>query len=59
MSVWHGFFACSVCFGDPASEMSKGARAGVLFMLIVVIFVLSAIASIAMIWAKRAKKISC
>ncbi len=50
-------FACSVCGGDPASSQTKAVLMGVLFLLGTVIFVLSAIAYTAWIWARRAKKI--
>ncbi len=47
--------ACSVCFGDPNSSMTKGAMMGVLFLLGVVLFVLGAIASVAVVWTRRAR----
>ncbi len=49
--------ACSVCFGDPNSSMTKGAMMGVFFLLGVVLFVLGAIASVAVIWARRGRKL--
>lgn len=49
--------ACSVCFSDPNSPMTKGAFWGVLFLLGVVGFVLSSVASVIVIWASRAKKL--
>ena len=49
--------ACSVCFGDPNSLLSKGAFWGVLFLIGVVGFVLASIASTIWIWARRAKKL--
>lgn len=51
------FLACSVCFGDPNSSMTKGAMMGVFFLLGVVVFVLGVIASVAVVWARRAKKL--
>lgn len=51
------FFACAVCFGDPASSQAKGAFAGALFLLATVAFVLSAIGAIAFSWSQRAKKL--
>ena len=51
------FFACSVCFGDPASFMSKGVVAGVVALLAVVVVVLGAIAFIAVSWSGRAKNL--
>ncbi len=49
--------ACSVCFGDPNSDLAKGAVRGVLFMIGVVSFVLIGIASIAGVWIVRARRI--
>ena len=50
--------ACVACFGDPNSLLSKGALAGTLLLLGVILFVLGAIASTAFTWAKRAKALS-
>jgi hypothetical protein len=50
-------WACSVCFGDPNSPLSKGAIAGVVFMVGVVSVVLLTIAFTSFIWARRAKKL--
>ena len=36
--------SCPVCFGDPSSPMTQSAKWGVLFLLVVVVCVLSAIA---------------
>jgi membrane protein implicated in regulation of membrane protease activity len=47
--------ACSVCFGDPNSAMTKGALAGVLVLLAFIVFVLAAVASVAVFWAYRAR----
>ena len=49
--------ACSVCFGNPHSPLSKGAIAGVIFLAMVVSSVLAAIAAIAFIWNKRSKRL--
>ncbi|MFP6607594.1 MAG: hypothetical protein VCC19_13570 [Myxococcota bacterium] len=49
--------ACSVCFGDPNSSMSQGARAGVLVLLGVVVSVLAGLASLIVFWARRAAKL--
>ena len=49
--------ACSVCFGDPKSLQSRGLFFGVCFLLGVVIFVLGGVASTAITWARRAKKL--
>ena len=46
--------ACSVCYGDPNSAMSKGAQAGVLVLLGVVGTVLTGVASVLIFWMRRA-----
>ena len=48
-------YACSVCFGDPKSLFSKGAIAGVLFLLSVVLLVLGGIAATILVWSRRAR----
>ncbi len=50
-------YACSVCFGDPASPLSKGAVAGVFFLLGVVVCVLCAVAWTGARWAAREKEL--
>ena len=47
--------ACAVCFGDPSSSMTKGAIAGMLSLLGVVLFVLTGIAVTGITWARRAR----
>lgn len=49
---------CSVCFGDPASPLTKGTLAGVLFLMAVVGFVLAWIGVTAWIWGRRAKRLT-
>jgi hypothetical protein len=49
--------ACPVCWGDAKSELVTGAKAGVLFLLVVVVGVLFAIAMIARSWAKRGREL--
>ena len=49
------FFACSVCFGDPNSSLTQGAKAGIVFLLVIVGMVLGAIVGIALYWAHRAR----
>jgi len=48
-------FACSVCFGDPNSPMSLGAKAGVAVLLGIVFAVLSGILGITIYWIRRAR----
>lgn len=45
--------ACSTCFGDPESPLTKGADAGIIFLLIVIGTVLSAFASLFAYWMHR------
>ena len=47
--------ACSVCFGDPNSPMTHGAKAGVVVLLGVVVAVLGGILGVAFYWIRRAK----
>ena len=51
----NALLACSVCFGDPNSDMSQGAKAGVLVLLGVITAVLGAIVFLLCFWAKRAR----
>lgn len=50
-------WACPVCFGDPNSLLTKGAKTGILFLIAVVASVLGAIFAIALSWSKRAKSL--
>ena len=50
-------WACAVCFGNPESSLSKGALAGVLILLGVVVTVLGGIAGMALFWMKRARNL--
>ena len=46
--------ACSVCYGDPASPLTKGVEAGVLVLLAVVGGVLLLLGSLLLFWMRRA-----
>ena len=46
--------ACSVCYGDPNSAITKGAQAGVLVLLGVIGVVLTGLASLLLFWMRRA-----
>jgi uncharacterized protein (DUF983 family) len=46
--------ACSVCFGDPNSDMAHGVNTGVLFLLMVIAGVLAVFAALMMSWIRRA-----
>ena len=50
--------ACPVCFGDPSSPLTQSAKWGVLFLLVVVVCVLAAIASVAVVWSRRARALA-
>ena len=49
--------ACAVCFGDPSSPLTLGAKAGVAFMLGVLVVVLGGIFAVAIFWSRRAKRV--
>ncbi len=46
--------ACSVCYGDPNSPMTKGVEAGVLVLLGCIGGVLLLLASLLLFWVRRA-----
>ena len=48
--------ACSVCFGDPDSDLTKGLNAGVLALLIVVSMVLAGFAAFFVFIARRSSR---
>jgi len=50
--------SCPVCFGDPSSPLTQSAKWGVLFLLVVVVCVLSGIAGVAVVWARRARALA-
>lgn len=50
--------ACSVCYGDPDSAMSQGAKAGVLVLLGVVGVVLLWVGSLILFWRRRAANLN-
>jgi len=47
--------ACAVCFGDPNSPLTHGARVAVWFMVGVIAFVLSGIIAVAIFWYRRSR----
>lgn len=49
--------ACSVCFGDPDSQMAISATRGVLVLLGFIAVVLGSIAAIGGCWIARAHKL--
>ena len=48
-------WACSVCFGDPNSPMTHGAKAGVAVLLGIIGIVLGGILAVAVFWIRRAR----
>lgn len=48
--------ACSVCFGDPASNLSRGAFWGATFLAGVVILVLASIGMTIIVWSCRSHR---
>lgn len=51
-------YACSVCFGDPNSAVTKAVKSGVLFLLVVTGGVLGAMGWTFWSWAKRSRHLS-
>jgi hypothetical protein len=49
--------ACPVCWGDASSPLVDGAKAGVAFLLVVIVGLLVSIALIARSWARRAREL--
>jgi len=49
--------ACSVCFGDPNSDLVQGARAGIIFLGVMVYGLLMMIGGVGAFWYLRAKKL--
>jgi len=50
--------ACSVCFGDPESPLTKGALMGVYVLVGVVGFVLAGIAGTGAFWIQRSRRLA-
>jgi hypothetical protein len=50
--------ACSVCYGDPSSQMVQGAKAGVLLLLGVIGSVLLGIIAVMVTWIRRARALA-
>lgn len=47
--------ACTVCYGDPASPLTKGAQAGVIVLGIAILGVLLAFGGLFVFWMRRAR----
>lgn len=56
-----GFFnilvACSVCYGDPDSDMAKGAIAGVAVLGLVILGVLGWVGGTAIYMVRRSRRV--
>lgn len=50
--------ACAVCFGDPNASMTKAVGSGILFLLVVVVGMLGALAGFFIFIARRASRAS-
>ena len=50
--------ACAVCFGDPDSDMVKGAKAGVLVLAVIVYGVVFSMAGVAGFWILKSRRIA-
>lgn len=56
MSRATDLFACSVCQGDPNSNLVKGAEAGVLFMVVVTYGLLLSMIGLGATWFVRQRR---
>lgn len=50
--------ACAVCFGDPESDLARGAVRGVIFMVGVITMVLAGIGFVAISWSRKARRLA-
>jgi heme/copper-type cytochrome/quinol oxidase subunit 2 len=48
--------ACAVCYGNPESDMAKGAAAGVLVLMGIIVSVLAGIVGVTVFWMRRARR---
>ncbi len=48
--------ACAVCYGNPDSDMAKGAVAGVLVLMGIIVSVLGGIVGVTLFWMRRARR---
>lgn len=47
--------ACTVCYGDPGSPLTEGAKAGVIVLGVAILCVLLAFGGLFLFWMRRAK----
>lgn len=52
-----GVQACAVCFGDPDSNMTHGAFAGVLVLFGIIASVLAGVVGTGIYWAQRGRRL--
>lgn len=50
--------ACAVCFGDPESDMAKGAIAGIMVLTGFIGFVLLGVTGTGLYWIHRSRQLS-
>jgi len=50
--------ACSVCFGDPDSNLTRGAFAGVLVLFGIIVTVLAGFVGTGFYWVQRSRKLA-
>jgi len=50
--------ACSVCYGDPESPMTKGMAAGIWVLLGCIFTLLAGFASMFLYWMSRSRRLS-
>lgn len=50
-------WSCAVCFGDSNTAMTKGIKAGIILLILVVGGVLGGILAVGLTWAKKARQI--
>jgi hypothetical protein len=50
-------FACAVCFGDPNSSLTQGAKAGILVLLGMIGLVLTWIVGMTLFFIRRARMV--
>ena len=60
--MWMGdvqqVIACAVCFGDPESDMAKGAVAGIMVLAGFIGFVLIGVAGTGVYWVHRSRRLN-
>lgn len=59
LALWVGQAdACSVCYGDPNSPMTKGMTAGIWVLLGCILTLLTGFASLFLYWMSRSRRLS-